>query len=125
MNGFWLDGKFSHTANKTWYCYGKLSDFIYPGPSSTWVFADEHPDSINDAGIAVTMATLQWIDYPSTLHDNGGSFSFADGHAELHKWVTLTLPKTTYRSLGSELVPVTKDLRDLKWVEDYTTARVK
>ena len=29
--------------------YGKESDLTAPAPSQLWVFADEHPDSINDA----------------------------------------------------------------------------
>ena len=56
-----------------------------PGPTDTTVFMDEHPDSINDPGNFPPVAAGFW-DIPSTLHDGAGGFSFADGHAEIHKW---------------------------------------
>ena len=53
---------------------------------------DESPDSVNDAAFAVGMTgnrpvADKWQDGPSTLHDGGCSFTFADGHVEVHKWV--------------------------------------
>jgi prepilin-type N-terminal cleavage/methylation domain-containing protein/prepilin-type processing-associated H-X9-DG protein len=62
-----------------------------PGPSKVWVTADEHPDSITDAifqfqpGFAPP--SYLWQDLPSSLHSGGGTFSFADGHSEIRKWL--------------------------------------
>ncbi|MCX6927950.1 MAG: hypothetical protein NT154_32785, partial [Verrucomicrobia bacterium] len=56
-----------------------------PGPTDTTVFMDEHPDSINDPGNFPPVASGFW-DIPSTMHDGAAGFSFADGHAEIHKW---------------------------------------
>jgi prepilin-type N-terminal cleavage/methylation domain-containing protein/prepilin-type processing-associated H-X9-DG protein len=74
----------------------KMSDLHNPGPSDVWVFLDEAPDSINDAmfynnpdntgALTGTANGGNWIDSPGSLHNGSGSFSFADGHAELHKW---------------------------------------
>jgi prepilin-type N-terminal cleavage/methylation domain-containing protein/prepilin-type processing-associated H-X9-DG protein len=63
----------------------KYSDFIYPGPDQNWVYVDEHPDSINDAGLFNPHAWA-WLDMPATYHNGACGFSFADGHAEIHKW---------------------------------------
>jgi prepilin-type N-terminal cleavage/methylation domain-containing protein/prepilin-type processing-associated H-X9-DG protein len=63
----------------------KASQFLYPTPSEVWVFLDEHPDSINDAGFFSPHAT-SWVDVPATYHNGACGFSFADGHAEIHKW---------------------------------------
>lgn len=63
----------------------KYSQFTYPGPDSTWVFVDEHPDSMNDSGFFNPNA-WSFIDMPSTYHNGACGFSFADGHAEIHKW---------------------------------------
>jgi prepilin-type processing-associated H-X9-DG protein len=30
--------------------------------------------------------TEKWEDLPASYHNNAGSFSFADGHSEVHKW---------------------------------------
>ena len=63
----------------------KMGDFVFPGPSETWVHLDEHPGSINDAGFFNPRVT-QVIDMPANYHNGAGGLSFADGHAEVHKW---------------------------------------
>jgi prepilin-type N-terminal cleavage/methylation domain-containing protein/prepilin-type processing-associated H-X9-DG protein len=63
----------------------KATDFLYQGPSETWVYLDEHPDSINDAGFFNPYAA-SWVDLPATYHNGACGLSFADGHAEIHKW---------------------------------------
>ncbi len=60
-------------------------DFLFPGPSGTWVFLDENPDSINDAGF-FNPSVGQWVDYPATYHNGASGLAFADGHSEIHKW---------------------------------------
>jgi prepilin-type processing-associated H-X9-DG protein len=63
----------------------KDADFRYPLPSETWVFIDEHPDSLNDPAF-FNPHTTGWIDTPSTFHNGGAGFAFADGHSEIHRW---------------------------------------
>ncbi len=62
------------------------SDFIFPGPAETWVYVDEHPDSINDSGFFNPQNPTAWTDVPATYHNGACGFSFADGHSEIHKW---------------------------------------
>ena len=64
----------------------KASEFVYPGPADTWVFLEEHPDSMNDPAFFNPQPTY-WIDLPATYHEGGTTFAFADGHVELHHWV--------------------------------------
>jgi prepilin-type processing-associated H-X9-DG protein len=54
-------------------------------PSSIFVFLDEHPDSIND-GYFLNTGDGTWVDLPASYHYGSGSFSFADGHTEIHRW---------------------------------------
>lgn len=61
------------------------SEMIFPGPSETWVYLDEHPDSINDAGF-FNPDNQRWIDLPASYHNNAGGLAFADGHSEIKKW---------------------------------------
>jgi prepilin-type N-terminal cleavage/methylation domain-containing protein/prepilin-type processing-associated H-X9-DG protein len=65
----------------------QMADFINPSPAENWVFLDEDPDSINDAGFFNPYQTA-WIDQPATYHNGACGFAFADGHAEIHKWVS-------------------------------------
>jgi len=78
----------------TIYRHFKLQgDFAFPGPAETWVYTDEHPDSMNDAGLFNPTAPTSWVDVPATYHNRACGFSFADGHSEIHKW---------RKSLGSD-----------------------
>ena len=60
-----------------------------PQPSDIFVFLDEHPDSIDDGYFLNSYTdggTPTWTDLPASYHNKAGSFSFADGHSELHNW---------------------------------------
>jgi prepilin-type N-terminal cleavage/methylation domain-containing protein/prepilin-type processing-associated H-X9-DG protein len=71
-----------------------------PEPTEIFVFLDEHPDSIDDgyfvnreSSASATSVYNQnssyaeWTDLPASYHDNSTAFSFADGHASLHRWL--------------------------------------
>jgi prepilin-type processing-associated H-X9-DG protein len=61
-----------------------------PQPSSTWLTLDEHPDSINDSFFIASYNASAWGDLPASYHNGACGFSFADGHAEIHKWLSGT-----------------------------------
>jgi prepilin-type N-terminal cleavage/methylation domain-containing protein/prepilin-type processing-associated H-X9-DG protein len=69
--------------------FTQYANMVNPGPSQTWVFLDEHPDSLN-AGFAVEMPEsprqTRMIDFPGALHNGSGGFAFADGHSEMKRW---------------------------------------
>ncbi len=79
--------------NPGWQAYVKLSDIISPlAPSDAIVFLDENMCNLNDGYLQVDCANdLGWPDVPAAYHDWQGCMGFADGHAELHKWVTPAL----------------------------------
>jgi prepilin-type N-terminal cleavage/methylation domain-containing protein/prepilin-type processing-associated H-X9-DG protein len=56
-------------------------------PVYKFVTLEEREDSINDGWFATDPDTLyQLVDYPANYHNKATSFSFADGHAEIHRW---------------------------------------
>ncbi len=57
-----------------------------PRPSKTWLFLDEHPDSINDGYFINNPTASAWQDIPASYHNGACGFSFADGHSEIKKW---------------------------------------
>jgi prepilin-type N-terminal cleavage/methylation domain-containing protein/prepilin-type processing-associated H-X9-DG protein len=100
----------------------KMSDLIKPGPSMTWVFVDEHPDSMNDATFYVnpnwTNSLAEWTDVPSSLHNGACGFSFADGHAEIKKWNdSRSIRKVTYSTFNQVKVP---NSTDFSWAAERT-----
>jgi len=105
----------------------KQSELIKPGPSRVWVVLDEQADSINDATFMLNPGYPQnsekWRDLPASYHNNAGSFSFADGHSEIHKWLERSgNGKTTWPVTMSASKPwatFTAGIsRDYEWMDD-------
>ena len=75
---------------KSWAFGGQYRQFIrttdVAEPSMTYLTLDEHPDSINDAFFVTDPNVNNWQDRPASYHNGAAGFSFADGHAEVHKW---------------------------------------
>jgi prepilin-type N-terminal cleavage/methylation domain-containing protein len=97
VTGPWLTGSNSgHPYSYSQYAtFGKSTDFKSGvSPSDIWVYIDESPWTINDAGLAVSAGVPVFIDYPSAMHRNATGLSFADGHAEIHKWISTVLVVT-------------------------------
>ncbi|HTI72258.1 MAG TPA: type II secretion system protein [Candidatus Limnocylindria bacterium] len=127
-NGEWLDKTYNQSQTK-WRTYAKGSDVVKP--AQTWVFVDEHPDSINDAAFANACTGAQAasgtggqiIDMPASTHNGACGFSFFDGHSEIHRWVGKTIkPPTRYITDGVALNVAAKDSQaDVYWMAENTT----
>ena len=134
--GSWLPSTIS---GGSWRVYQKVPDIVIP--SKTWVFVDEHPDSINDAACAVSMpgnnptavnaATSGTIvDCPASYHNNACGYSFADGHAEIKRWrgdrTSTTKPVTKVPGAANQLPATQRNggIIDLKWMAQNTTAHM-
>jgi prepilin-type N-terminal cleavage/methylation domain-containing protein/prepilin-type processing-associated H-X9-DG protein len=101
-----------------------LNESDFKDTSSIYVFLDEHPDSINDGYfIAVPPnPTAEWIDLPGSYHNGGGSFSFADGHTEIHRWKCASTIRPPVP--GGAATPIklhSNDLADYNWVLAHTS----
>ena len=130
--GPWLDGRGTHRPDNPWRTYGRASDAVLPGPSSIWVFVDEDAGSIDMGSFHVSMVTqpTSMVDWPGTYHGNTASFSFLDGHVELHKWKD---PRThcpfQFRSGDPRSVRPTPlgspDNPDILWLQEHTSARAQ
>ena len=96
----------------------KMTQLNDPGPSMTWVYVDEHPDSINDAGcFTYQPSERRWTDIPATYHNGAAGFAFADGHSEIHKW-TASVSKTppyTFRGRQESIDEYLKSDADALW----------
>ena len=87
-----------------------------PKPANTWIFVDEHPDSINDGFFDDDPLESGWEDTPSCLHGGGCGFSFADGHAELRMWLSRTSKYPVVYSDGVDTVDFdAAGRRDFAW----------
>jgi prepilin-type N-terminal cleavage/methylation domain-containing protein/prepilin-type processing-associated H-X9-DG protein len=55
----------------------------------------------------------RWWDPPSARHGDGTTFSFADGHAEYHKWLEPSTLKCAKEGTGGDIPDTQK--RDIRW----------
>lgn len=110
----------------------KYSDMTQLSPSRAWVFLDEREDSINDGWFAVDMGgydpmrptSYTIVDYPASYHNRAAGFGFADGHAEIHKWVDA---RTTPRLRKGQLIPLgvaSPNNKDVDWMQQGSTFKL-
>jgi len=114
-----------------WQLYLKLTDLMDPGPSLTALFADERDDSINTGNFYTDMtgypdqpALAQFnFDLPASYHNNAGGLSFADGHAEIKRWLDprTTPPLRDYNWTGTT-IPSPRN-PDIAWLQYHATRR--
>jgi prepilin-type processing-associated H-X9-DG protein len=107
-------------ANPGYTQFLKESDFR--DPSSIFVFLDEHPDSISDGFFVNKPTSLEWVRLPGSYHNGGGSFSFADGHTEVHRWQCATTIRPN--AAGGADLPIFlngTDLTDFNWVNRHAS----
>jgi prepilin-type N-terminal cleavage/methylation domain-containing protein/prepilin-type processing-associated H-X9-DG protein len=130
--GEWLDGSGTPHGGGPWRTYERLGQIAIP--VKTFVFVDEHPDSINDAAFATQCRDNQpqdpntgtrIIDFPAAYHNGACGFSFADGHSEIHKWVGAKIKQAPVRFDGNLPLNVAAESSwmDAKWMAEMTTVR--
>jgi prepilin-type N-terminal cleavage/methylation domain-containing protein/prepilin-type processing-associated H-X9-DG protein len=108
----------------------RFGDVLNPGPAGALFFIDEQSaklpslSSIDDGYFAVDSASQGpgWRNLPSSRHGNFGQWSFADGHAQITKWLKGTTPGLQGNSRGGSFAAVTiprdPDLGQL-WMASY------
>jgi prepilin-type N-terminal cleavage/methylation domain len=114
--------------NSNYRTYGKMGSIR--APSSTWVFIEEHPNSINDGAFALKMSDefstgpAEIIDFPASFHNGACGISFADGHSEIHKWIGSNLRRPVSTKPGRlfpQSVPADDATVDIQWLSSMTT----
>jgi prepilin-type N-terminal cleavage/methylation domain-containing protein/prepilin-type processing-associated H-X9-DG protein len=94
-------------------------------PTLTFIFLDEREDSINDATFFTSLVNPfpnpNIIDIPASYHGGAAGLSFADGHSEIHKWLSASLKKPIQASpinninVGSD----PSGLQDSYWLSQH------
>jgi len=120
-----LNGTVEVTANSSPFNLRKHTQMVDPPPSQTWVFSDEHANTIDD-GIFVIGSPWAfpadpeldfWSSFPADRHGNGANLSFADGHVQHHAW---RFHRTNIPSRKSQqIIKNPDDLADLKWLQQW------
>jgi prepilin-type N-terminal cleavage/methylation domain-containing protein len=108
----------------------KLSQMSRPGPVNTFVILDECA-GINDGFFATHMAgydplvtsQFNFGDVPATYHSMAGSFSFVDGHSEIHKWRDGRTVAAS-KQLPVPLWTASPGNKDIDWLMSKATCKI-
>ena len=103
--------------------YKRQTDLRSPGPSDTWYFIEESPPSIDDCYFALDPGVPNlWYNSPAVLHGFSSVISFADGHAQIHKWTDNNMinNRNPQNPPGCN-VPADPKSSDLSWFFSVTT----
>ncbi len=112
--------------------FKKFSLLTSPSPSKAWVFVEEREDGINDGWFAVNMESFDparptahiIVDYPASYHNGACAFSFADGHAEVRKWMDArTRPKLS-KGQALPLGIASPNNQDVDWIQERTSSKI-
>ncbi len=107
--------------------FRKYSEIINPSPAMAWVLIDEREDSINDGLFQTDLknrgASARIVDYPAGYHGNAAGILFADGHAEIKRWVD---PRTVPPLNRNGLIPLnvaSPNNPDVAWLQERSSSR--
>jgi prepilin-type N-terminal cleavage/methylation domain-containing protein/prepilin-type processing-associated H-X9-DG protein len=99
--------------------YRKSTDFNRRKATDVIVFLDERP-VINDGWFWSPVNRYEVRDLPAISHgNNSSSFSYADGHAELHRWRDPKFIALQNNNGGSTTLP---NSQDTIWLFEHVTA---
>ena len=113
--------------NGQFYSYDKLSQIGRhgPGPSDMIVFTDESADTIDDGCFIqyIGSSAGKWENLAGSYHSLSDALSYADGRADIHKWVSTSI---CWQPQGSSEVGNisigSAGISDLNWLYTHTTA---
>jgi prepilin-type N-terminal cleavage/methylation domain-containing protein/prepilin-type processing-associated H-X9-DG protein len=115
--------------NPSYVQFFKLANI--PQPANIFVFLDEHPDSISDGYFMNRVPPntgyspnaylhREWLRLPASYHGGNASFSFADGHSEIHHWRSAsTTPPSQADASGLPINVPTDQTADFNWVVEH------
>jgi prepilin-type processing-associated H-X9-DG protein len=99
-------------------------------PSTPSVISEAFTSSINGSWMTTFVTNPNnWEDLPASYHNGAGGISFADGHAEMHKWIDITtkapvqyLPPTP---LPNGVAWPAPGSRDSAWMIEHARAQIR
>jgi prepilin-type N-terminal cleavage/methylation domain-containing protein len=102
--------------NPNYIQFFKMGDLVQP--SHTFVFLEEHPDTINDGFFVDSWDDVKWTNLPGSYHNGCVNLNYADGHMEGHRWALADTDRPSVRggAGGGGFVPVPPT--DYLWLKE-------
>lgn len=125
----WLNSETAWEGQNQFKVFRRTSDIAVPGPSDIWVLIDEREDRINNGFFVVDMrgfqprnpASWQLADMPASYHNRAAGLSFADGHAEVHRWLDARTMPGIRKGQNLALTAPSPRNPDVLWLQERST----
>ncbi|MFO1496926.1 MAG: type II secretion system protein [Verrucomicrobiota bacterium] len=115
-------GVLTNQFNPAYAQFYKAADMVTP--AHVFVFLDEHPDTINDGFFMNRLETPSWGNLPASHHRGSTSFSFADGHTEVHRWVVAGTVRPAQKGGVGGTFPASPTT-DFDWLKERTSVKIR
>jgi len=95
-----------------------------PAPANTFTFMDVTPQNLCTPAFIVLMPGAgndEFFHYPAVHHNRGGMLSFADGHAEAHRWRDPRTVRTAALGVKIGHNVASPQNQDLAWIQERTS----
>ena len=127
MNGKMNGSDWSYAPDALFNNPRKLTGIVNPPPSKAFVFLDEREDSIDDGYFGVDMIDIgpraKIANYPASYHNGAGGLSFADGHAEIKKWMDPRTKPPLVKGAWTPTYVTMPNNPDIAWLQERCSAR--
>jgi len=111
--------------NNTAFAYVKIGEILNcPGPSQAFIFCEENMCSLQDGYLQVNNGTPVFPDVPGSYHTWNCGFSFADGHAELHKWTSSVLKIPVAKGFRQQSIGTGPTNPDWQWFTQHAACKM-
>jgi prepilin-type N-terminal cleavage/methylation domain-containing protein/prepilin-type processing-associated H-X9-DG protein len=114
-------GILTNRFNPTYTQYRKSGEM--KNPVNTFVFLDEHPDTINDGFFVNNLDDYKWGNMPGSFHAGGLNFSFGDGHMESHRWQTTNTARAPVKGAVTGSIDA-NPRTDFEWLKQRTSVKL-
>jgi len=128
MNAYvgWSTAQYNGIPNSQTYRVYRKTAITQPAPL-TFVFGEIHPDSLCRPMFGVNMDSQALYHVPGNYHGKISNFTFADGHAENHRWLDSQFndpkpPPADWHAHTANTIRASSQ-GDLNWLKTHTTRR--
>jgi hypothetical protein len=107
----------------------RLTDMVDPAPVNTFVLLDEREDRINNGFFVVDMkgfnpsqpTAITMADCPASYHVGAGGLTFADGHAQIKRWLDPRTKLPIRKGKDLALIAPSPKNPDVMWLQQRST----
>ena len=125
MNAYvgWRGQVYRTLPNTGYRVYLRGSDVTVPGPTEVFMFAEIHSLSICRPFFGMYMNKSSFYHFPANYHGHSSTLTFADGHAEIHKWSDPRTYNPNPNIAWHDHDIASPNNRDLVWLQQHTSAK--